>query len=494
MANLGAVCYKAVKAGLYEQWSASMEGDESAKAEVWRQEGRQAMLESVKAKLAAAESLHEQLAQLNVAREADRARAEQFLQTETDILKKEISALQKRHSQCIESEVDSRLSDVIRKTEERKDTEAAPLRMKISSLTEENTTLMMLETSKAKKYTALEQELAELVKRHEDVRRQFTDELAARLEEAKEIQKLTVQHQTASEISELRQQIAALKSQGELLVSKEATCTLLTEKNANLEAELDKTRLQLDTIRVKNTKSSYAIGKDGEALIMDVLREYVLPTFLYSHARDVNGIGHSADIHLYLQSPVGKQMKILIDAKKYTEAVRVKEITKLHSDVDTDDDAMAGIMISTDSQISSVKQFQIEKTPKGKYIMYVSVEGFDDELRGRTICWAIRVLSTLASYYDDSDTNIVEKIVEFFKDLELTVKEADSVVKSCQKSLDLATTMKKNLAKRMDDFRLDNLASVPVSVPVVETKVPVTRAKAGATKSKKKTAAELFTP
>lgn len=55
MANLGAVCYKSVKAGLYEQWSASMEGDESSKAEIWRTEGRQAVLESVRAKMVAAE-------------------------------------------------------------------------------------------------------------------------------------------------------------------------------------------------------------------------------------------------------------------------------------------------------------------------------------------------------------------------------------------------------------------------------------------------------
>jgi len=57
MANLGAVCYKSAKAGLYEQWSASMEGDESAKAEVWKQEGRQAMLESLKTKLVAVEEM-----------------------------------------------------------------------------------------------------------------------------------------------------------------------------------------------------------------------------------------------------------------------------------------------------------------------------------------------------------------------------------------------------------------------------------------------------
>ena len=488
MANLGAVCYKAVKAGLYEQWSASMEGDDSAKAEMWRAEGRQAMLESVRAKLVAADILQGQIGQLSIAREADRVRADSRLEYETDLLKKEIATIQQRHSQFLEAEIASRLEETVRKTEERKDNEAAALRLRVSSLVEENATLVMLDALKANKYTGLERELADNVKRIEESRCKFAEELSVRLEEAKDIQKLTIQQEYESEISNLRQRVAAFESQGKLLASKEQTCKLLAEKNEQQEAELGKAHAQLEILRAKNTRSSYAIGKQGEALVMDVLREHVLPMFLYSRAIDVHSIGHSADIHLFLQSPVGKQMKILVESKQYTEPVRIKEITKLHNDVDADDEAQAGIMISTSSSISRVKQFQIEKTPKGKYILYLSVEGFDDELRGRTICWAIRVLSTLTSYSNESDTNIVGKIVDFFKELDKSTQEVDTVVKSCQKTLELATTMKKNLTKRLEDFRVENMANAPLPV---ETKSKTKTQPASApkrSKSKKQTA------
>ena len=47
IANLGAQVYVAMKDRLYETWASSMAGDDAAKAELWRQEGRQAMLESM---------------------------------------------------------------------------------------------------------------------------------------------------------------------------------------------------------------------------------------------------------------------------------------------------------------------------------------------------------------------------------------------------------------------------------------------------------------
>jgi hypothetical protein len=76
MANLGAICYQTLKANLYEQWSASMEGDESTKAEIWRSEGRRTMLESVKAKLATARlaSAEGQIQQLRASVEAEVAK------------------------------------------------------------------------------------------------------------------------------------------------------------------------------------------------------------------------------------------------------------------------------------------------------------------------------------------------------------------------------------------------------------------------------------
>jgi hypothetical protein len=482
MANLGAICWNSLKQELYDQWSASLSVDESQKAEMWRsegiKEGKQMMFESVKAKLASADTLKEQLMICEASREADRTRAEQQLSYERELLTKEIQAIKQRHLQNIEIEVDRRVADVVRSAEDRKDQEASALRLRIATLMEENTISVMLDSSRSKKITSLECELSEQLHMNEEAKRTFSKELSIRLEQAKEFQMLTLQNQTSSEISGLRQQIAELRSQSELLLAKEEARRLLEQKVSHLELENAMKQAKIDTLLKETTKSSYAIGKDGEALIYDVITEYVLPVFLYSRAKNMSGINHVADIHLFLQSPVGKQLKILIDAKNYKDHVKTKEITKLQYDVDIDDDANAGIMISTNSQISSVKQFQIEKTPKGKYILYLSIEGFDDELRGKAICWAVRVLSTLASYSDDSDGNILGKIVDFFKELDISLKEADQVVKSCQKTLEISTTMKQNLSKRLDDFRIAHLADVKVQHIEPETTIKPPRVRA----------------
>ena len=460
MANLGAVCWQSCETGMHKHWSASMAGDDTAKAELWRQEGRQMMLESVKAKLATADKLQEDLVLSEAARDADRGRAEQRLRYETDLLKRELGDIQQQHCQSLESEVGRRLAEAVRLAEERKDQEAASLRLRIATLTEEANMSAIADASRDKKVTSLELQLAAQLELINEMKRTTEKEVTDRVQEAKNHQQVALEIQKGAEISELRLRLAELSSQGELLAAKEEARRLLDEKVKSLESEAIKLQKQLATLQAEATKSSYALGKAGEALIFDIITEYVLPVFMYSSAKDMSGVSHVADIHLFLQSPVGKRMKILIDAKKYKDPVRGKEITKLHSDVDSDDDAMAGIMISTTSQISSVKQFQIEKTPKGKYVLYLSVEGFDDELRGKAICWAIRVLSTLASYADDSDENIMGKIAEFFKELDLSLKEADGLVKMCQKTLDSATVMKRNLGQRLESFRIEHLGSM----------------------------------
>ena len=121
MANLGAVCWGSCKAGLYEQWASSMKGEESAKAEAWRSEGRLAAMESLKPRIADISKIQEQLQLSESAREAERLRAEQRLNYETERLRKELADVQLMYSQSIESEVAHRLTDVVRKVEERKD-------------------------------------------------------------------------------------------------------------------------------------------------------------------------------------------------------------------------------------------------------------------------------------------------------------------------------------------------------------------------------------
>ena len=47
MANMGAICYRAFKSGLYKEWTVTMTGDDEIRAELWRTEGRQSLLSSV---------------------------------------------------------------------------------------------------------------------------------------------------------------------------------------------------------------------------------------------------------------------------------------------------------------------------------------------------------------------------------------------------------------------------------------------------------------
>lgn len=286
---------------------------------------------------------------------------------------------------------------------------------------------------------------------------QVEELLESRLKDL-EIEKLREMAEKQREIGELQQRLAAASSQGQMMLLLQEANTMLKTSIAEREEQLAEKEAKLEClIEAQKPKSSYAIGKQGEAVIMELLQRFVIPSFMHASAFDVTGKGHVADIHLFLQSPVGKMMKILVEAKQYSRPVKTKEIGKLHNDVDADDEALAGIMISITSQIASVKQFQIEKTSKGKYILYLALEGFDDEFRGIMICWAIRVLSTLASYSAEMGDDLVGKLVDFFGELEKSVVEADMVVKNCQKATESAITMKRNLSKRLEEFSKENM-------------------------------------
>lgn len=463
MANVGAICYGSVKTDLFNQWTSSTNSEESAKVLAWTEEGRlrgrEEVLESVKARLTSVEVLQERVISLEAAREADRVRSESRLRAETDRLTLELSESQEHFNHALEAEVKRRLAESVRLVEDRRDQEASSLRLQIASLSEELRAQASMDNSRSKKLENLE--------------KGFEEELSKRMDAARELLSLSLEKEKSQEISALKQQVAESRSLSGLLSVTEESRRLLAEKVTVLESSIQSKEEKIQQLTVSNTKSSWAIGKSGESQLLDIIQVYVIPVFLYATVEDMAGVAHAADLHLYIQSPVGKRMKILIDSKKYKDPVRQKEINKLHSDVDRDDDAMAGILISFDSHISNVKQFQIEKTTKGKHVLYLSVEGFDDDLRGKIICWAVRVLSTLASYSDDSDGNIMEKVVEFVREIDSSVKDADKVMKACQTSLDLATVSKNNLGRRLETFRIENLGAVSAPSAGVDNSITV---------------------
>ena len=71
IANLGAQVYVAMKDRLYGTWSITQSAEEGQKAEIWRREGGQAMMESLKARLAAGDAAAARAAALQTSVDAE---------------------------------------------------------------------------------------------------------------------------------------------------------------------------------------------------------------------------------------------------------------------------------------------------------------------------------------------------------------------------------------------------------------------------------------
>jgi hypothetical protein len=348
MANLGAICWSAAKADILAQ---CVDGGEQA--DVWREEGRrigkQEMLESVRAKLGAADSLQIRL-----------ATAEETV----------------RHLQAAaETEVARRIAE--RLDGFRKDYELAKMK----------------------------------------------------------------------EMTELKERLAAADAREEMI-------TLMKDKLATLEAQRDALQYQMLEHTAAATRSSHVIGKIGEATVLDLLENIVVDEFPYSSVKDMTTVSHAADFHLWIMTPKGKRVKMLVDSKKYKRRINSDEINKLIADVDADDEAECGMMISLDSYISTMKQFQIKTTPKHKPILYLSFEGVGEGVRKEIVCWAIHSLLAVVKEIGYSSRNyIVDNIDQFLGQINESIKELDGVIRMQTKALDVLRQTKQGIVSSVSNFR-----------------------------------------
>ena len=365
MANLGAICYQSVKEGLFAQWSTA---EDAAKADTWREEGRQSMFETLKSKLAAAEGMSVRL-----------------LAAET--------ALEEAHA-AMETRISGRVAETL--------------------------------DSFRKDY--------ELVK--------------------------------MKEIAAMQQRIAAAEAREEMI-------EMVKKGNAAMEEKIEHLNVELEKYKEANsTKSSYAIGKEGESTIQELFEASVIPWFASARIENMSATGHAGDFHLYVMSHLGKLVKLLIDVKKYKESVRTKEIEKLHADVDADADAVGGMLISLNSNIMGSAHFHIDKTPLHKPCIHLVLKDITEELRGKILLWASRILASLnpEGRIGDEDT-LHKEVLLFMKELNLSVKDADATVKSCSKTLESAKASRDGIIRRMTDFRARILmedAEEPASPSVVD--------------------------
>jgi hypothetical protein len=363
MANLGAVCWSTVKSDLFSHWGAAMSAEESAKADTWKREGALSMLESVKTRLALADTLSYRLA---------------IAETTVEQLKVDMEA------------------------------EAA---------------------KRAEAFVSAARQ----------------DFLAAK----------------AMEFADMKARIAAAEAKEETMNMVKKNQSALYFKIQTLEAELEKFRA------ASITKSSHALGKLGEVELFDMLNKCVIPFFPYATIRDMTQISHVADFHLWITGPTNKRTKILVDSKKYSSPVQSGEIDKLFKDVDADDEADAGLMVSLDSAIYTKLQFQITKTKKGKPCMFISFEKLDDGFRQEVLCWAVRVLvEVVAIQSKDAQDIMIEDLQGFLSEMDASVSDLESCLKMCRTLHDSMRDTKERLMMRINTYRVRcGMSAVAVSSP-----------------------------
>lgn len=240
------------------------------------------------------------------------------------------------------------------------------------------------------------------------------------------------------EMAALREQVAVATMREELLVLMQEKVTALEAAQAELAAA--------------KTKSSHVIGKQGEATVWEMLETVVVPEFPYAEARNMAGVSHAADFHLWVMRPDGKRMKVLMDAKKYKRPVNSDEIAKLNADVDDDEEASCGIMVSLTSHISTMKQFQMKMTDKGKPVLYLSFVDLETEYHGRLLCWGVRALMTAVR--EDMEKSLeLERVEALLTGVSESVKECDVMIKAHTKMIESLRKMKTEMALAVMKFR-----------------------------------------
>ena len=269
------------------------------------------------------------------------------------------------------------------------------------------------------------------------LRTSMEEEVTRRVGEALEGFRKDYELSALKEVAVLREQLAVAKMREELFV-------LLQEKVEALQAQVAEQTA---------SKSSHVIGKQGEATVWEMLETCVVPEFPYAEAKNMSGVSHAADFHLWVMRPDGKRMKVLLDAKKYKRAVNTEEINKLSADVDGDEEAHCGILISLTSPVCGMKQFQMRVTDKGKPVLYLSFMDLEKEYQSQLLCWGVRALMTTVREVGVERSLEAEQVDELLAEISGSVKEVDSMIRTHAKMIETLRTMKGTVLQKIAHFK-----------------------------------------
>ena len=272
-----------------------------------------------------------------------------------------------------------------------------------------------------------------------DVDAEVTRRLARELEGARKDYDLV----KAGEVAGLKEALAKAEGQA-------AAYSMLVEAHESMKSRIADLEEEVSVHRAAATKSSHAIGKQGEATVWEMIETTVLPEFPYAEAKNMSGVSHAADFHLWVMGPSGKQVKMLIDSKKYKRAVNSEEINKLIADVDADDEAHAGMLISLVSPIFTKKQFEIRNTPKQKPILYISFHDIGDEFHRQLLCNGVRALIAVVNEMkEENRSDMIQQYDEIVAEVTKSAKEIDLVIRSQVKAIDSLRQIKASLLDKI---------------------------------------------
>jgi hypothetical protein len=149
-------------------------------------------------------------------------------------------------------------------------------------------------------------------------------------------------------------------------------------------------------------RSSYLLGKDGEAEIEGMLRQLADFDFLNVHAE-----ADKADFRI-----TSKDKKVMIlDSKKFTHAVPKKDREKLLDNTDKDAAVSAGIMVSLNSKVSARGHCEVEFTPLGKPVLYMCLQGMTSDARLCCLEAGLKLLLKLLSSTSEKERGeLIEKM------------------------------------------------------------------------------------
>jgi hypothetical protein len=228
----------------------------------------------------------------------------------------------------------------------------------------------------------------------------------------------------SEEYSKLKEENTAFKLGANFKEAYDFSQARYAELQKDHEALKDKLE---DLTRVR---SSFQLGKEGEAEIEELLKQCA--DFDYEN---VNAEADKADFRI-----VAKDKTVFIlDSKKYKRSVPKKEIDKLISNTDKDTTVAGGILVSLQSKICRRSHCEIEFTPANKPILFLCLEDMTTDAKLHALDISFKMLMRLVESQDQVQrSELLEKMKRAIGVLNDIMKKVEGIKKSATEILDTA--------------------------------------------------------